>query len=116
MGNLWALIEAYLDSQGGMASAALARKIGTKPQTVSSWKVRGSRPEAKILRDLAKAIDVDYEVLLAAVDADAGYRTDEELLSVLKDRNIPADVQERLRRHVSYPLPNRNGALRKDAR
>src|SRR5690242_16868298 len=63
MGHLWALIQEYLDRQGGMSQAALARKMGTSPQTLGSWKKRGSRPEPEALRALAVAIEQPYEVV-----------------------------------------------------
>ena len=103
MTRLWVFIQAYLDSQGGMSAAALARKIGTTSQTVSTWKIRGSRPRPEILRRIAMAIDVEHEVLLAAVEADDGYRTDDELMEVLRDRKLSAEHWELLRRHVSNP-------------
>ena len=103
MSTLWIFVQAYLDSQGGMSSAALARKIGSTPQTLNTWKIRGSRPGPEILRSLAVAIDIDHEVLLAAVEADDGYRTDDELMTVLRDRKLSAEHWERLRRHVSAP-------------
>lgn len=110
MSRLWTLIQAYLDAQGGTPAAALARKVSRdrgrdlSPQTLNSWKVRGSRPSAKDLRDLAAAINVEYEIVLAAVDADAGYTTNDELAAVLRYSNIPPEIQERLRRHVAAPL------------
>ena len=103
MSRLWVFVQAYLDSQGGMSAAALARKIGSTPQTVNTWKIRGSRPRPAILRRLALAIDVEHEVLLAAVEADDGYRTDDELMDVLRGRDLNAEHLERLRRHVSDP-------------
>lgn len=103
MSRLWIFVQAYLDSQGGTSAAALARKIGTSSQTVNTWKVRGSRPGPDILRKLARAIDVDHEVLLAAVEADNGYRTDDELMAVLRNKNLSAEILEGLRRHVSTP-------------
>ena len=113
MSRLWVFVQAYLDSQGGMASAALARKIGTTPQTINTWKIRGSRPGPGNLRKLAKAIDVDHEVLLAAVEADDGYRTDDELMAVLRNRNLSAEHLERLRRHVSTPTTEERDRGRK---
>ena len=102
MSRLWVFVQAYLDSQGGMSSAALARKIGIRPQTVNTWKIRGSRPEPGNLRDLATAIDVDYAILLAAIETDGGYITDDDLDAVLDSRKwISPEMRERLRRHVN---------------
>lgn len=107
MSKLWALVQVYLDSQGGMSARALARKTGVSPQTLDQWKT--SRPEPGNLRRLARAIDTPYDVLLAAVMADQGYRTNEELMSVLADSNIPSETRERLMRHVAGDTPPTNG-------
>lgn len=74
MSRLWALIQAYLDSQeqfdGRRAPDRwLAQKVGVPAQTLNQWKV--SKPTAPNLRALAKAINRDYLVVKAAADADA---------------------------------------------
>jgi len=85
-----------------MSARALARKIGVSAQTLDGWK--RSRPEADNLHRLARAIDVDYAILLAAVDADGDYTTDDDFEAVLKDRKrITPEMRERLRRHISRP-------------
>lgn len=104
MSRLWLLVQAYIDREGGISAASVARKAGVPVQLLNKWKVRGSRPKPHNLRALAKAIEVNYEVLLAAVDADAGYYTDDELMTVLRGKNISDEVQERLRRHVAKPI------------
>jgi len=86
-----------------MSSAALARKIGIPSQTVNTWKIRGSRPVPDTLRKLATAIDVDYAILLAAIEADSGYITNDDLDAVLDSKWISPEMRERLRRHVNRP-------------
>lgn len=103
MNRLWVFVQAYLDDKDRSA-AWLAHKIGTSSSTLNTWKIRGSRPEPDNLRKLADAINVDYEALLAAVEADDDYRTDDEMMAVLRDRNLSAETVERLRRHVSAPI------------
>ena len=114
MGYLWTLVQAYLDSQGGMSARALARKIDVRAQTVDSWKNRGSTPSPANLRDLSEGIGVDYEVLLAAVETDAGYRTPEDLLAGMAGSRIKPEVLERLRQHVAPSVTkSRNAGRRK---
>jgi transcriptional regulator with XRE-family HTH domain len=115
MGHLWALIQEYLDRQGGMSQAALARKMGTSPQTLGSWKKRGSRPEPDALRALAVAIEQPYEVVHAALEADQGYLTDEELEASMRGRGLSAEVRERLRAHVGRPMEEPAATRRRGA-
>lgn len=75
MSRLLAIIDDYKDRHGQPADAAVARAIGIKPQTLSSWRKRGIRepPAVDSLRNLAALANVDYEtVVLRAVLIDTG--------------------------------------------
>lgn len=69
MGHLWAIAQAHLDAYG-VRAAALARRMGTSPQTLDSWKNRGVRqlPERRLLEALARETGTPYgDVLMAAL-------------------------------------------------
>ena len=54
----------------------MARAIGVKPQTISTWRRRGIKepPDRDSLRALAQLTQVDYEtVVLRAVLLDVGW-------------------------------------------
>lgn len=78
MGHLWAIVQAHLD-RWGVLEAELARRIGTKPQTLNSWKNRGVRalPRRQLLLNLATVTRVPYQHVLEAALMDAGYLTEE---------------------------------------
>lgn len=76
MTRLLAIIDDYKDRHGQPADAAVARAIGIKPQTLSSWRKRGIKqpPNNQSLRELARLAGVDYEtVVLRAVLLDIGW-------------------------------------------
>lgn len=71
-----ALIDSWKDAHGQPSDSSIARAIGVRPQTISSWRTRGIRelPEQDTLTRLAGFLGVDLErVLLPAVLRDAGY-------------------------------------------
>ncbi|MDJ0006467.1 hypothetical protein [Gordonia alkanivorans] len=75
MSELWKIIQTHLD-QTGVREAEFARRIGTSPTTVNSWKNRGVRslPERRLLEAVANEIPgVSYRQVLAAVLSDIGY-------------------------------------------
>jgi len=114
MTKLWALVQAYLDSQGGMSARALARKIDVSAQTLDTWKA--GRPDPANLRKLAAGIDVAYEAVLAAADADAGYLTEAEFMASLQGRpHISDKIAELLRRHVAQPPDDESHDLRSES-
>lgn len=79
MSRLLAIIDAYKDKHGQPSDASIARAIGIKPQTLSSWRQRGIKepPAREALRELARLTNLDYRsVILQAVLIDTGY--DEE--------------------------------------
>lgn len=76
MSNLLALIDDYKDRHGAPSDSSIARAIGSKPQTISSWRTRGIKepPDREVLRELARFLRVDYEtVVLRAALLDAGW-------------------------------------------
>lgn len=74
MGNLWAIVQAHIDRYG-VLEAELARRIGTKPQTLNSWKNRGVRalPSRQLLLSLAEVTGTPYVDVLEAALLDIGY-------------------------------------------
>lgn len=78
MGHLWAIAQAHMDRYG-VRAAALARKMGTAPQTLDSWKNRGIKrlPERWLLEALARETGTPYEVVLRAALRDIAYLPDD---------------------------------------
>lgn len=79
MGALWSIVQAHLDRYG-VREAELARRIGTSPQTLNSWKLRGVReiPSEKLLRNLARVTGDPYPIVFLAASVDAERITREE--------------------------------------
>jgi transposase-like protein len=76
MSRLVAIIDAYKDQHGQPSDSSVARAIGVKPQTLSSWRKRGLKepPARDALRELARITRLDYEtVILRAVLLDVGW-------------------------------------------
>lgn len=74
MGYLWDIAQAHLDAYG-VRAAALARRMGTSPQTLDSWKNRGVRslPTRELLEALARETRTPYPVVLDAALRDIDY-------------------------------------------
>jgi len=74
MSHLWDIAQAHMDEYG-VRAAALARRMGTSPQTLDSWKNRGVRslPSRALLEALARETRTPYEDVLAAALADIDY-------------------------------------------
>lgn len=74
MGYLYDIAQRHLDAYGVRASA-LARRMGTVPQTLDSWKNRGLKelPEQWLLEALARETRTPYGDVLTAVLRDIGY-------------------------------------------
>lgn len=80
MSRLVDLIDEYKDTHGAPSDSSIARAIGAKPQTVSSWRTRGIKepPSPETLRKLATLLGVSYErVVLRAALLDAGWIAEE---------------------------------------
>lgn len=73
-GHLWDIIQKHLDDYG-VREAEFARRIGTSPQTVSSWKKRGLRtlPDKRLLIGVADVTRRSYDEVLDAVLRDTRY-------------------------------------------
>lgn len=73
MGHLYAIVQAHIDKYG-VREAELARRIGTQPQTVNSWKKRGVRavPSRHLMANLAEVTGRPYVEVLRAALIDAG--------------------------------------------
>lgn len=92
MTELMRLIQAHQDRYG-VTRAEVARRIGTKPQTVQNWINRPTTlPAAEHLRGVAEVIGLPYLLVLDAALMDSGYRT-----SLADDSKT---LQERVRRAV----------------
>lgn len=74
MSQLWQIIQKHLD-ETGVREAEFARRIGTSPTTVNSWKNRGVRnlPDRRLLQSVAEVTGVRYNDVLRAVLVDIGY-------------------------------------------
>lgn len=73
-GHLWRIIQKHLDDYGP-SEAEFARRIGTSPQTVSSWKKRGIRklPDKQLLVGVSEVTRQPYGDVLTAVLYDIKY-------------------------------------------
>jgi len=74
MSELWAIVQRHVD-RWGVTSATLSRRMGSKPQTLNSWKNRGLKklPEKRLLEALARETGTSYGDVLAAVLQDIDY-------------------------------------------
>ncbi|MDL9944217.1 hypothetical protein QSJ19_01190 [Gordonia sp. ABSL11-1] len=77
MGELWKIIQEHLDAYG-VREAEFARRIGSSPQTVNSWKKRGIRnlPERRLLLAVSEITGRDYADVLQAALTDSEYLGD----------------------------------------
>lgn len=73
-GRLYAIVQQHLDDYG-VTEAEFARRIGTSPQTVNSWKQRGVRslPDKQLLVGVSDVTRRPYDEVLSAALHDAGY-------------------------------------------
>lgn len=107
MGDLWSIVQRHIDAYG-VRAATIAKRMGTSPQTLDSWKHRGVRalPSKRLLLALARETSTPYgEVLLAALH-DAGYLPEEREGDDLQP--APIEVTPlRLDREALRPAANR---------
>lgn len=89
-GELWRLVQGYLDSTGD-SERAVARRAGMTAQALNGWKHRTPRslPHPHNLRAVAEAIDVPYQQLLTAALRDARYLPEDETW----ETSIPAPLE-----------------------
>ena len=78
-GHLWSIIQKHLDDYG-VREAEFARRIGTSPQTVSSWKNRGVRslPAKHLLVGVSDVTRRPYDEVLTAALYDTNYLPKED--------------------------------------
>lgn len=74
MSNLYAIIEAHYEKYG-VRPAEIARRMGTSPQTISSWKNRGLKhlPDKRLLEALSRVTGTPWEIVRDAALSDIGY-------------------------------------------
>ena len=78
MGKLYDVAQRHMDEYG-VRAAALARRMGTSPQTLDGWKHRGLRrlPEKWLLVALARETRTPYVDVLDAALHDIAYLPEE---------------------------------------
>lgn len=95
MGELWSIIQGHLD-QYGVREAAFARRMGTGPQTINAWKMRGLKrlPERHLLEAVARETGTPYPAVLKAALVDTGYLSASALSDDLLASSdpLPADA------------------------
>lgn len=76
-GELWSVIQEHLDRYG-VREAAFARRMGTSPQTINTWKTQGMKrlPERWLLQAVARETGTPYSAVLHAALIDTGYMPD----------------------------------------
>jgi transcriptional regulator with XRE-family HTH domain len=62
---------AHLPQPGIASMSALARKAGLRPSTVTAWWSQGTVPDHRSLQNLAEALGLPVEALVAAYEGDA---------------------------------------------
>ncbi len=100
MGELLDLIQGHRDKYG-VSEAEFSRRIGSSPQTVWAWRVRGIKalPQRKQLEGVSNVTGIPYDKVLRAALADAGYvgdRTDN--VRALHPPKQPVDVDAKAAR------------------
>jgi transcriptional regulator with XRE-family HTH domain len=74
MSELWKIVQTHLDEYG-VSEAEFARRMGSSPQTLSSWKLRGLKklPDKRLLEAVADQTRASYDDVLGAALVDIGY-------------------------------------------
>lgn len=98
MSQIWEIVQAHIDAYGP-SEAEVARRMGTSPQTLNSWKKRGLRklPDAHLLLGLARVTQTPYEDVLRAALSDIRYLPKEVVEH--DARSAPMNKVERSPRH-----------------
>lgn len=75
MSELWKVIQGHLDKYG-VREAEFARRMGSTPQTLNSWKNRGLKqlPDRRLLEAVADLTRTPYFRVLDLALFDIGYR------------------------------------------
>lgn len=112
-GELWGIIQAHLDRYG-VYEATFARRMGTSPQTINTWKTNGLKqlPARRLLEAVARETGTPYANVLHAALLDTGYlaavtlETDDEALLA------PAPSPDLSESHAPRPEDNSGVASR----
>lgn len=81
-GELIRIVQAHMDKYG-VSEAEVARRIGTTPQTVNSWRNGEMKqlPRQRYLQALAELTATDYLTVLVAALIDINYLDRRDVLS-----------------------------------
>jgi hypothetical protein len=92
-GELWSIIQAHLDRYG-VYEAVFARRMGTKPQTINTWKNLGVKrlPERRLLEAVARETGTPYAAVLKAALVDTGYLPASAITDGLEASSDPVPV------------------------
>lgn len=112
-GELWSLIQAHLDEYG-VRDAAFARRMGTSPQTINTWKTQGIKrlPERWLLDAVARETRTPYAVVLEAALRDTGYAAGVRPETVDEDAPSHPSAPDLSELHQPRPEDNRGVASR----
>lgn len=78
MSRVWDIVQKHIDDYG-VREAEIARRMGTVPQTLNSWKKRGltKLPDAALILGLSEVTKRPYREVLDAVLEDIRYLPEE---------------------------------------
>lgn len=101
-GHLWRIVQRHLDAYG-VRAATLAKRMGTSPQTLDSWKHRGVRalPSRELLEALSAETRTPYAEVLAAALRDIGYLPPEQVAPVAP---APTSTDELVQRYLAHAI------------
>lgn len=93
MGQLWTLVQAYVDRHG-TSERQLAKRLGySSSSSFDIWRHPKSIPGAVYLARFAGLSGTPYQRVLDAVLADAGYLPEPDVAPVTMRHLSPADVE-----------------------
>jgi hypothetical protein len=111
MGELWSIIQGHLDRYA-VREAALARRMGTGPQTINAWKMRGLKrlPERWLLEAVARETSTPYGTVLHAALVDTGYLAN-AVTPEIDDAALPAPAPAPDLSELHAPRPEDNSGV-----
>lgn len=117
MSHLYDIAQRHLDAYG-VRAAALARRMGTSPQTLDSWKNRGLKelPDKWLLQALARETGTPYGDVLTAVLRDIDYLprgSDGDGDAATKNRAGGSPAGDAIGKEPEVETPPQQGASRK---
>jgi hypothetical protein len=106
MGQLWELVQAYLDRHG-TSERALAKRLGYSSSGVfTNWREPRQLPSAQALARFASLSGTPYQRVLDAVLTDAGYLPEPHLTGdAIQLRRTPSGQRTRGQRRGSVSAP-----------